>query len=850
MKLIDLNALKYFYANLVEVLKGKADVADTNAHISDKSNPHEVTKTQVGLSKVENKSSEDIRGEITSDNVTDALGYTPLDAVGVQLNGKDLAKDSNNKINIAVDSYTKAETDAKLAKKEDNILSFNTWADYEKVKNTIPADTYFVVKEDEQANPIPSHNSLMNRDANECHPIKSITGLQAELDKKTDVTDTAVLKARVDQLVGEVPPGSADEIADARVMIDGKTSQNLGDAIRTQVSGLKETIDSNFSDLKSDIDGFGGIENNSVPLSIGVSGVWQLADTSTHIAIPVESGDKIVLSSNKNYMTIYAVLTEHNDVYNKAAAFSADSSWNSRKTLAKGSVSDELVMPSDAKYLYLCTAVNDNVYFPTSVRINGVERTYNIRYKIDKTIEQLNDVKESDMRYRKAFAPDDNIDAITDIGFYNISASSANRPSGTFPSGDDFTNAKMMLINYTISGIRLCQTIVGKNGKTASRMFVDGVWTSWYVFTEYDEIHTALESEINKTVKYNGGLTNADNIDTVSITGYYSISAVAANRPLGTYPNDESFVGSKLMFLNYPTGTTRLCQIMINKSTKVAVRMFVDGAWTAWNVIGTDKSIIPSDTVPFEYANVENTSTINNEGKQINVLSYNVGCYSNGNTKDKGISDNIFDEKVFNIKKFIMSVNADVMGLQEDTSYIDKAQTKDAHNWLYKPIYPNKSTLGGVSVYSKRELIASGSRPVGNGRCMAWFKNSIDNKILLFISIHPSVDTSEHRSEELLSLFTWISGQEYDWCVISGDFNTIEPTDRITLKQLCATYGFTMANGEYLGWLKTTPTPLSIDNILVSSNCIINSVVVHSSKYEELHSDHYPISANITLYDV
>lgn len=243
MKLIDLNALKYFYANLVEVLKGKADVADTNAHISDKSNPHEVTKTQVGLSKVENKSSSEIRSEITSDNVTDALGYTPLDAVGVQLNGKDLAKDSNNKINIAVDSYTKAETDAKLANKEDNILYFNTWADYEKVKNTIPADSYFVVKEDEQANPIPSHNSLMNRDANECHPIKSITGLQAELDKKTDATDTAVLKARVDQIVGEVPPGSADEIADARVMIDGKTSQNLGDAIRTQVTSLKETID-------------------------------------------------------------------------------------------------------------------------------------------------------------------------------------------------------------------------------------------------------------------------------------------------------------------------------------------------------------------------------------------------------------------------------------------------------------------------------------------------------------------------------------------------------------------------------------------------------------------------------
>lgn len=37
-----------------------------------------VTKDNIGLSKVENKSSEDIRGEITSKNVTDALGYTPV----------------------------------------------------------------------------------------------------------------------------------------------------------------------------------------------------------------------------------------------------------------------------------------------------------------------------------------------------------------------------------------------------------------------------------------------------------------------------------------------------------------------------------------------------------------------------------------------------------------------------------------------------------------------------------------------------------------------------------------------------------------------------------------------------
>ena len=46
-------------------------------HLANKSNPHGVTKSQVGLGNVQNKSSATIRGELTKGNVTTALGYTP-----------------------------------------------------------------------------------------------------------------------------------------------------------------------------------------------------------------------------------------------------------------------------------------------------------------------------------------------------------------------------------------------------------------------------------------------------------------------------------------------------------------------------------------------------------------------------------------------------------------------------------------------------------------------------------------------------------------------------------------------------------------------------------------------------
>lgn len=48
-----------------------------SSHINNISNPHNVTKNQIGLDNVENKSSDTIRSEITKDNVTSALGYTP-----------------------------------------------------------------------------------------------------------------------------------------------------------------------------------------------------------------------------------------------------------------------------------------------------------------------------------------------------------------------------------------------------------------------------------------------------------------------------------------------------------------------------------------------------------------------------------------------------------------------------------------------------------------------------------------------------------------------------------------------------------------------------------------------------
>ena len=73
----------------VTVLFGKIKKAITDliAHISSKSNPHGVTKTQLGLGNVENKSSETIRSEITKENVTSVLGTEKLATTSKEIVG-------------------------------------------------------------------------------------------------------------------------------------------------------------------------------------------------------------------------------------------------------------------------------------------------------------------------------------------------------------------------------------------------------------------------------------------------------------------------------------------------------------------------------------------------------------------------------------------------------------------------------------------------------------------------------------------------------------------------------------------------------------------------------------------
>lgn len=85
-------------------------------HMGDISNPHKTSKSQIGLSNVENKSSNTIRNEITKTNVTDALGYMPpeqdttygiasTDTAGLIKDGGDITVDETGLVFVNDDSH-------------------------------------------------------------------------------------------------------------------------------------------------------------------------------------------------------------------------------------------------------------------------------------------------------------------------------------------------------------------------------------------------------------------------------------------------------------------------------------------------------------------------------------------------------------------------------------------------------------------------------------------------------------------------------------------------------------------------------------------------------------------------
>lgn len=260
-----------------------------------------------------------------------------------------------------------------------------------------------------------------------------------------------------------------------------------------------------------------------------------------------------------------------------------------------------------------------------------------------------------------------------------------------------------------------------------------------------------------------------------------------------------------------------------------------------------------------------------NVGDKLRVMSYNVAHYNNDMS-----SVVIPAEKVHEIIKVFGENDADIVCVQEDSQYIDSNNVRTTAEYIYYPQYPYSIANTECTIKSKKQAAngTTGTVAYSNGRWLSYGVFNISNKKLLVCSTHPvssyngtgseSTDSVAARLTQYTELFKWVAGEidlnsthvpEHTHVVIGIDANSISSADKTNLINIANDYHYVAGNGGRLGWLNTAGSDsnqtvwLSIDNIIVSNNIIINSIKSLSDQYTNLYSDHVPLIADITLLD-
>ena len=389
-------------------------------------------------------------------------------------------------------------------------------------------------------------------------------------------------------------------------------------------------------------------------------------------------------------------------------------------------------------------------------------------------------------------------------------------------------------------------------------------------YTAYDGIsrkESYLSFKFLPAIEENGDLNNIGENGWQSIPYSWNILNTPNNdvgqRIVFTYLADNGADGMSpnafrhQLFVNYTTGLfTWRTRTGGNSQT---------GTWSEWKIL--NKPNIPTDNnICQTFQPVSINSQGENTGTKLRIMSYNICCYTN----DTHVSGNpvyISDEKLFNLKNMLMNANADILGIQEDQEYIDAYSgtgTKPSDEYVFYPIYPYRYGIGGTTIHSKIHPSNTGNvLKYSNGRSLRYVVFSIDEKKILFICTHPGLTVGE-RSVQYEELFDWIEGRitlrdygdttditvpSHTHCVICGDMNSIADEDKTKLVNEATSDNFILGNGGYLGWVTTLMrgTYMSIDNIIVSNNIIINKFEAYNSWYDKLYSDHIPLVADLTL---
>lgn len=228
---------------------------------------------------------------------------------------------------------------------------------------------------------------------------------------------------------------------------------------------------------------------------------------------------------------------------------------------------------------------------------------------------------------------------------------------------------------------------------------------------------------------------------------------------------------------------------------------------------------------------------------KLKVMSHNVGTYSYG-IDPQGIPDADIDEKKILWRKMLADNDCDVLGMQEFRPKIDVSNSIDTIATIYN--FPYNYTVGDYSyqfMASKYQLKKTARKQLTDGTYRYYSKAyiTVDGIEVCIVNTHlQSGDNAPTRALEIAEIIAAVAGESH--VIIMGDFNIAAAAE---LDPFTAA-GYTLANTGWFGDFLTHPYNAAAnlyDNIIVSANIRIDNTYLG----DNITSDHFPIIAELSI---
>ena len=281
------------------------------------SNPHNVTKSDLGLSNVENKSSVTIRSELTKENITNALGYTPPESDTKYTHPTYTAKESGL-YKVTVDSTGHISNASAVTKEDITALGIPA----QDTVYTLPSAGTNLGGVKSGGDVTISDGIITVTDDSHNHIINNIDGLQDVLNNKasTDHGTHVEFTSTVPVMDGTVSAGTASTVArsDHRHPTDTSraAASDLSNHIDDTTAHITATERTNWNTAKthaSSTHAPSNAEKNQNAFSnITVGSTTIEADTTTDTLI-LAAGNNVTITADtaKDKITVSATDTTY-----------------------------------------------------------------------------------------------------------------------------------------------------------------------------------------------------------------------------------------------------------------------------------------------------------------------------------------------------------------------------------------------------------------------------------------------------------------------------------------------------------------------------------------------------------